>query len=158
VAAGNALKEDSIVGDALQIIVTAEGAECFVHPHGERPQSHADLELVTVEYQPWINVYQHSHFPEFAPAVSRKPPSSMGPTPIRPESALHGGKPHADGEHPAITRFCVGSSKNDGCTKVGAENSADPEGFRTSRMRDFSRHGDRFRASRSLRVSLPLAK
>lgn len=80
-AAGNTLKEDSIIGDALQIVVTAEGAECFVHPHGERPQRHADLELVTVEYQPWMNVYQHSHFPELSPpAVSRKPPFVIGPS------------------------------------------------------------------------------
>ena len=71
VAAGNALKEDSIIGDAPQIVMTAEGAECLVHPHGERPQCHTDLELVAVKYQPWMNVYQHSHFPEHStPAVS----------------------------------------------------------------------------------------
>lgn len=70
-AAGNALKEDSIIGDAAQIVMTAEGAECLVHPHGERPQCHTDLELVAVKYQPWMNVYQHSHFPEHStPAVS----------------------------------------------------------------------------------------
>ena len=71
VAAGNALKEDSIIGDAPQIVMTAEGAEGLVHPHGERPQCHTDLELVTVQYQPWMNVNQHSHFPEHStPAVS----------------------------------------------------------------------------------------
>ena len=71
VAAATASKEDSIIGDAPQIVVTAEGAECFVHPHGERPQGHTDLELVTVQYQPWMNVNQHSHFPEHStPAVS----------------------------------------------------------------------------------------
>jgi hypothetical protein len=69
VTAGHASKEDSIIGDALQIVVTAEGAECFVHPHGERPHCHTNLELVTVEYQPWMNVYQHSHFPIDAPVV-----------------------------------------------------------------------------------------
>ena len=71
VAAGNALKEDSIIGDAPQIVMTAEGAEGLVHPHDERPQCHTDLELVTVKCQPWMNVYQHSHFPEHStPAVS----------------------------------------------------------------------------------------
>ena len=60
-AAANALKEDSIIGDAPQIIMTAEG---LVHPHDERPQCHTDLELVAVKYQPWMNVYQHSHFSE----------------------------------------------------------------------------------------------
>jgi hypothetical protein len=71
VAAANALKEDSIIGDAPQIVMTAQGAEGLVHPHAERPQCHTDLELVAVKYQPWMNVYQHSHFPEHStPAVS----------------------------------------------------------------------------------------
>lgn len=132
-AAGNALKADSIIGDTLQIIVTAEGAECLVHPHGERPQSHTDLEFFTAEYQPWMNVCQHGHFPE-----QSTPPSAgnhlrqWDQPPIRPKSALHDGNPHAGGEQLAITRFCVDSSQNDGCTNVGAENSADPEGFSDS--------------------------
>ena len=71
VAAANALKEDSIIGDAPQMVMTAEGAEGLVHPHGERPQCHTELELVAVKYQPWMNVYQHSHFSEHStPAVS----------------------------------------------------------------------------------------
>ena len=71
VAAANALKEDSIIGDAPQIVMTAEGAEGLVHPHGERPQCHTELELVAVKYQPWMNVYQHSHFSKHStPAVS----------------------------------------------------------------------------------------
>jgi hypothetical protein len=62
VAAGDALKKDSMIGDAAQIVVSAEAAECFVHPHGERPQGRKGLEFVTVKYQPWMNVYQHTHF------------------------------------------------------------------------------------------------
>jgi hypothetical protein len=63
VAARDALKKDSIVGDAPQIVVTAEAAECFAQPRGERPQCRTGVELVTVDYQPWVNVYRHSHSP-----------------------------------------------------------------------------------------------
>jgi hypothetical protein len=63
VTARDALKEDSIVGDAAQVVVTAEAAECFMHQHGERPRYRTDLELVTVKYQPGMNVYQHESPP-----------------------------------------------------------------------------------------------
>jgi hypothetical protein len=69
VTARDALKEDSIVGDAPQVVVTAEAAECFMHQHGERPHYRTDIELVTVKYQPGMNVYQHE-----------SPPSSIGTT------------------------------------------------------------------------------
>jgi hypothetical protein len=60
---GPSWSDGSTLGDAAQVVVTAEAAECFMHQHGERPRHRTDLELVTVKYQPGMNVYQHESPP-----------------------------------------------------------------------------------------------